>query len=127
MLAEDSPCNLDVLVQCTLAIADRGMPQGTRHIPISASVQSTETFELEDRIAPTEASVKRQAASLQHLLILSVGWRDAMQIGQIKKRVLSSSSSSFLLDKTEVVSALELLHGQQLQVTQATQSTAVHW
>ncbi len=52
---------------------------------------------------------------------------NVMQIGQIKKCVISSSSSSFVLDQKKVISALsalELICGQKLQVTRATQSIA---
>ena len=52
---------------------------------------------------------------------------NVMQIGQIKKCVISSSSSSFALDQKKLIStlsALELVCGQKLQVTRARQSIA---
>lgn len=52
---------------------------------------------------------------------------NVMQIGQIKKCVVSSSSSSFALDQKRMMStlsALELICGQKLQVTRARQSIA---
>ena len=52
---------------------------------------------------------------------------NVMQIGQIKKCVISSSSSSFVLDQKKLIStlsALELVCGQKLQVTRAKQSIA---
>ena len=52
---------------------------------------------------------------------------NVMQIGQIKKCVISSSSSSFVLDQKKLIStlsALELICGQKLQVTRAKQSIA---
>lgn len=52
---------------------------------------------------------------------------NVMEIGQIKKCVVSSSSSSFALDQKKVMStlsALELICGQKIQVTRARQSIA---
>ena len=52
---------------------------------------------------------------------------NVMQTGQIKKCVISSSSSSFALDQKKLIftlSALELLCGQKLQVTRAKKSIA---
>ena len=52
---------------------------------------------------------------------------NVMQIGQIKKCVISSSSSSFVLDQKKLIStlsALELICGQKFQVTRAKQSIA---
>ena len=52
---------------------------------------------------------------------------NVMQIGQIRKCMISSSSSSFLLDQKKLIltlSALELLCGQKFQITRAKKSIA---
>ena len=50
-----------------------------------------------------------------------------MQVGQVEKCVISSSSNSFVLDQKKLIStlsALELVCGQKFQVTRAKQSIA---
>lgn len=60
-------------------------------------------------------------------MILANPILNVMQIGQIKKCVISSSSNSFPSDQKKIIStlsALELVCGQKFQVTRARQSIA---
>ena len=60
-------------------------------------------------------------------MILANPILNVMQIGQIKKCVISSSSNSFPSDQKKTIStlsALELICGQKFQVTRAKQSIA---
>ena len=60
-------------------------------------------------------------------IILANPVLNAMQVGQIEKCIISSSSSVFALDQKKVISALsalEIVCGQRFQVTRARQSIA---